>query len=554
MFMNIYRKFTAYYSVLFLLVVFIMFFLCIFGLIERDGYLSNININIDETLKYNNIIKTDIPENIILDIYMLQNYLYTNSNITNYIYNYKLSYNSKFFRNNDLYDVYIKTNVIIDSIYKFAGGEKGSPFGYFSSLNKISEDTKISNIKYILKIKLSFILYLLLFFILLFLFYFISFNKRVLVIFLFLIFLILPNIIHTIFYDIFDNTNYENRVISKKPVLDFKHLNEYIKDYNIYFNDNLPFKNELVKLKNFIDVKFFKNIISTPRKLLGYEKWLFFNFTFRKLRNKLEEKELLELKNMLVSFNTRLKKENIDFILLICPKKEFVYPEYFPKYYKLENHDNRTEQFVEYMKGSGVKIIYIKDQLLTYKNDYKLYYKYDHHWNKLGAYVAYSELMKLLSLPYDDIDNLIIISNSYKNYNKNFLYSQYNDIAKGLALSESKIFTDDYIFDISNYYTNTSGYYKTNYLNWANFDTYSFSNYYNKKLFIIRDSYFSLMVDYIAPLFSNISFLHYNRFFDSKFNKGNKPDIFIAEYLDLNSYTIEEFVRMLSQKDINDIY
>ena len=135
MFMNIYRKFTAYYSVLFLLVVFIMFFLCIFGLIERDGYLSNININIDETLKYNNIIKTDIPENIILDIYMLQNYLYTNSNITNYIYNYKLSYNSKFFRNNDLYDVYIKTNVIIDSIYKFAGGEKGSPFGYFLIFN-----------------------------------------------------------------------------------------------------------------------------------------------------------------------------------------------------------------------------------------------------------------------------------------------------------------------------------------------------------------------------------------------------------------------------------
>ena len=64
----------------------------------------------------------------------------------------------------------------------------------------------------------------------------------------------MPNIIYNLFYDKFDHNNYDNRVLDQKPNLSFYNLSEYPNLYDKYFNDYIPFRNELIQLKNVVDI------------------------------------------------------------------------------------------------------------------------------------------------------------------------------------------------------------------------------------------------------------------------------------------------------------
>lgn len=393
-------------------------------------------------------------------------------NKSNYIYNFRIRYYDKVFRNSDIYGVYLITNSLPEYIKEIKMKELGSPFGIIIS-DKIIEEEKIDNIKYILRLKNRFILFSIII-ILLFLFvlkyikpFIIDFfavfseifirilksinfkNKFAIILILFLCFLIIPNIIYKIFYKNFDHTNYENRTLASKPIFMSTNINEYPKKYEEYFNDYLPFRNELVKLKNLNDIFMFKNIFSR-RVLLGKYKWLFtkdanltekyigieeYNFT---------EKELEKAKNNLIYFRDELKKKNIDFIFMVCPDKPFIYFKYMPDYIKRKSIKSGTDIFVEYIKNnSDIKVVYPKEELLKYKDKYQLYYKYDTHWNNLGAYIGYSELMKSLNIYVENIDNVNIKSlSANERFNFGGIY-HYNDMANMLSLSKIKYYNDD---------------------------------------------------------------------------------------------------------------
>ena len=333
--------------------------------------------------------------------------------------------------------------------------------------DKIIEEEKIDNIKYILRLKI--ILVFILLAIVLYSLVFFEFtridlfnllklfirklklinikNKFGVILILFLCFLIMPNIIYRIFYKNFDHTNYENRTLASKPIFMSTNINEYPKKYEEYFNDYLPFRNELVKLKNLNDIFIFKNVFNRI-VFLGKEKWL-----FHKWNNiySFNEEELETAKNNLIHFRDELKKKNIDFILLICPDKQLVYPEYVPNYIKGKLPNNGTEIFVEYIKNNtDIKVVYPKEELLKYKDKYQLYYKYDAHWNTLGAYIEYTQLMKSFGIYIDNIDNVDI-----KDFDGNQSYNlgvyQYNDMAYLLSLNSLKYYNDDKTYIISNY-------------------------------------------------------------------------------------------------------
>ena len=282
----------------------------------------------------------------------------------------------------------------------------------------------------------------------------------------------MPNIIYKIFYENFEHNNYENRTFASSPILALPNINEYPKKYEEYFNDYLPFKTELVKLKNLSDIFVFKNVF-VRRVLLGKNKWLIdkdgnLNEKYMGIkRYYFTEEELETAKNNLIHFRDELKKKDIDFILMICPDKQSVYSEYMPDYIKRKSAKNDTDIFVEYIKNNtDIKVVYPKEELLKYKDKYQLYYKYDTHWNNLGAYIGYSELMKSLNIHVDNIDNVNIKSlEGYERFNFNIHF--YNDMANMMSLSKIKYYNDDKTYIISNYIINN---YETNYfISWNNF-------------------------------------------------------------------------------------
>lgn len=131
----------------------------------RIGYLSDFNLDIDKTLELNNL--QNIKSNFYNNKRIISNYIFTNSNITNYIFRFRIRYYDKIFRNSDIYGVYPNLNNLPEFIKETEMEYEGSPYGDLIS-NKIIEEEKIDNINYILKIKpkilllILFIIYLLL--------------------------------------------------------------------------------------------------------------------------------------------------------------------------------------------------------------------------------------------------------------------------------------------------------------------------------------------------------------------------------------------------------
>ena len=438
----------------------------------------------------------------------------------NYIYDFRIRYYDKVFRNSDIYGVYLITNSLPEYIKEIKMKELGSPFGIIIS-DKIIEEEKIDNIKYILRLKI--ILVFILLAIVLYSLVFFEFtridlfnllklfirklklinikNKFGVILILFLCFLIMPNIIYRIFYKNFDHTNYENRTFASKPIFILTNINEYPKKYEEYFNDYLPFRNELVRLKNLNDIFVFNNLVHKDL-ILGKEKWLFLKwdplipnymgtYTYT-------EEELERAKNNLIRLKEVFNQNGADFYMVICPDKNQIYPEYMPDYIKrIHPEFNATDVFIKYMKeNTDLNIIYLKEYFLDIKKYYPIYYKFDAHWNKLGAYFGYQEIMNNIGKDYININNISLqrIDNAENT----------PSLAKLASLRNSKLYKYDTEYIISNY---TEYKYRllTNY-RWEYISCESDSKD-NTSIVMIRDSFADNIFDYMSTRFSKTSYI-----------------------------------------------
>ena len=371
-------------------------------------------------------------------------------------------------------------------------------------------------------------------------------NRYVYILFVFLCFLIMPNIIYFLFGNYFDKTNYENRLKAEKPILSVANITNYPIQYEKYFNDYIAFRNELILLKNITDALIFKNIISDIA-LMGKDNWFF--FTGDNILNKyigLEDsfftKNELEIaKNSLIHFRDELKKRNIDFVLMICPDKDTIYSEYMPNYIKRKTTITPADKFVDYMmKNTDIKIVYPKYELLKYKDKYELYFRYSDytHWNLLGAYLGYSSFMKELGINTEPLENLTV-SNAYS-WDGGFSFI---------------VGSNEHVYIITNYNIKNYSILEGN----THFNSITISDNNNKDIMFIKDSYTGGMYDYIASSFHKSIFIHSDRFKNNEI-LNNNPDIVVFETVErlfkyrllniLPSYKIEEINKDLETNSI----
>ena len=133
----------------------------ILGYKTRIGYLTDFNLNIERTLELNNL--NDINESFTIDDKLdkesIKNYLITNDNITNYVYQFRIRYYDKVFKNSDIYGVYVDLSNLPDYMKNAEMEEGGSPYGNFVSDKYLEYDDKIE-VSY--KLSLKFRLYMIL--------------------------------------------------------------------------------------------------------------------------------------------------------------------------------------------------------------------------------------------------------------------------------------------------------------------------------------------------------------------------------------------------------
>lgn len=239
-------------------------------------------------------------------------------------------------------------------------------------------------------------------------------KKGQLLILIFTAMLILPILVYPLAAPFIDTENHENRVLAEFPsVADGPYFFDRL---TVWFNDHLPYKNQLVSLHSNLFLSLF-NTTPNPRVVVGEDGWLFYNNYDAENpvddilgRTSFSADETAAIENNLKKAGEAMAEKDITFVFLLPPNKESVYREQLPDYIKEIAADRtRADILAENIDIGDCVFIYPKEELLEKKNNNQLYYRYDTHWNRLGAYIGFKSICDALNINIPSIDDLSVV-------------------------------------------------------------------------------------------------------------------------------------------------
>jgi hypothetical protein len=198
----------------------------------------------------------------------------------------------------------------------------------------------------------------------------------------------------------------ENRNLKQKDFVINAPLIEIPQNFNLYFNDQFPYRSTAIQFFN----KFYLNVykgFSKDKVVVGKEGWFY-----------MKDKELNAYQAISLYSHDELEKiykelsyrqEVIEdnggaFYLFIAPTKYSVYPEFLYPRFISKRDLNKRQQLVQYLQNKGdLKVFDLTEALIQKKDRGRLFHKTDNHWNHLGAYYASEDIMRTLSKDFPDI-------------------------------------------------------------------------------------------------------------------------------------------------------
>ncbi len=139
--------------------------------------------------------------------------------------------------------------------------------------------------------------------------------------------------------------------------------------------------------------------------LVGKDGWLYYagDWSLREYQrtDRFGPGDLRTFQVNLDRLNSALVAQGRTFLLVIPPNKTSIYPQYMPDEIPVIGQTSRTDQFLQYMRShSSTPILDLRPALLAVSATQQTYYRTDSHWNDLGGYYGYYEILKVLSRQY----------------------------------------------------------------------------------------------------------------------------------------------------------
>lgn len=185
-------------------------------------------------------------------------------------------------------------------------------------------------------------------------------------------------------------------------VPDFNLSFEYLNRLGDYLNQNFGLRRSLVYLNALTDAEIFK---SSPNKrvIMGKDGWLYLSDFV--LGEKVSSSQLEFFADEIANLQAVLSDKGIQFLLVLVPDKESVYPEMAPL--NLRNFiDRYYSSFTNLLHDAGVYFVDLKPKLLAAKKDLPVYSADDTHWNRYGAFLGFKEIMSFFDIPTPEIEGV----------------------------------------------------------------------------------------------------------------------------------------------------
>lgn len=205
----------------------------------------------------------------------------------------------------------------------------------------------------------------------------------------------------------------ESRTLSHLPEVYNKNEEfnfDFFSQYNNYYADHIGFRDQMIGVYAEVMVNGF-GLSSSPKIQFGKEGWMFFvndeNIKIGIGEYKLTEEQLHAIalnQQMISDYYKSIGKE---FVLVFTPSKASVYTEYVFGNYQIT--ETLIDQVTDYLlENTDVKVINVKDAEINAKDKGNLYLKTDTHWNQLGTYYAYLDIVEKLNDYGLDIGEAVI--------------------------------------------------------------------------------------------------------------------------------------------------
>ena len=170
--------------------------------------------------------------------------------------------------------------------------------------------------------------------------------------------------------------NTENRQLAEMPSLSFaggKELADSLKafpaQFNSFFNDHVPFRNQLIWLNSVLNVEVLGDSASDS-VILGKDNWLFYadegSIEDYKGTNLYTEEELALIRDNCLASRDYLESRGIEFVILIPSNKEDIYSDHLPDHIKKRGELTRAQQVTDCLREVGIRVVYPRGELLEY--------------------------------------------------------------------------------------------------------------------------------------------------------------------------------------------
>lgn len=249
-----------------------------------------------------------------------------------------------------------------------------------------------------------------------------------------------------------------------------------------------------------------------------------------------------QLKGISKGIDNRLKnarkygKETTKLIYLIAPNCLTAYPETAPSDLKAEkvSDNSKLKQLVKLINSredNDVFIVDLEQVMLDNKNKGKLYFQTDTHWNTLGSYFGYYELMKII---YGDTGNELTKPHELDEFNVFKEVGNGGDLVNFLGVSPSEV-TETIT------YCTYAGERTATITNEADGSVRCVTN--NAKLptaVVMRDSFGAALIDHTSEQFKEILYTPWNCGLNAvyEYMKTVKPDYLIQVLVERSLSTL----------------
>jgi len=305
----------------------------------------------------------------------------------------------------------------------------------------------------------------------------------------------------------------------------------YKDEYDKYYTSNFSLKKYLFKPYYFIQNNIFRKDPLPKKVVKGKNGWMFLGDSYSNVilesrgLSKFNKRQLnLIQKNVLTRTNI-LKENDITYYLAIAPNKHTIYGDkLFATNY---NGETKKTQVLDALSVKDLKVIDLGKGFDTIKE--QLFFKTNTHWNDLGAYYGYRNLIEAIKREFinvtpvslNDVD--IETKTSYSEDLTKMLNIRIKEIREKYKVKNPKSRKIKSRLTIPNDYSRKPDTYEHRYK----------SNSNGLKVLIFRDSFSTAMEKYLAESFGETIFI-WGSIIDEELILKEKPDIVIHEIIERN--------------------